>query len=50
MIKDYFDAVTPIKNILQELLDQGYRFVSFDVVSVFTKVPLQSTLYLKKLT
>ena len=44
MIKDYFDAVTPIKNILQELLDQGYRFVSFDVVSLFTKVPLQKTI------
>ena len=41
MIKDSFDAVTRIKNIPQELFDQGYRFASFDVVSFFTNVPLQ---------
>ena len=28
-IKDYLYAVTRIKDIPQELLDQGYRFVSF---------------------
>lgn len=46
-IKDFFDAFTRIKNIPQELFDQGYRCVSFDVVPLFTKVPLQkkSTLY-----
>ena len=41
MIKDSFDAVTRIKNIPQELFNQGYRFVSFDVASFFTNVPLQ---------
>ena len=40
-IKDSFDAATRIKSIPQQLLDQGYRFVSFDVVSLFTNVPLQ---------
>ena len=43
-IKDSFDAVTRIKNIPQELFDQGYIFVSFDVVSLFTNVPLQKTI------
>ena len=43
-IKDSFDAVTRIKNIPQELFDEGYRFVSFDVVSLFTNVPLQKTI------
>ena len=42
-IRDSFDAVTRIKNIPQELLDQGYRFVSFDAVSLFTNEPLQKT-------
>ena len=40
-IKDSFDGATRIKSIPQKLLDQGYRFVSFDVVSLFTNVPLQ---------
>ena len=50
-IKHFSDAVTRIKNIPQELFDQGHRFVSFDGVSLFTNVPLQrqSTSYLKKL-
>ena len=43
-IKDSFDAVTRIKNIPQELFDQGYRFVSFDVVSLFTNEPLQKSI------
>ena len=37
-IKDFFDAVTYIKSIPQELFDQGYRFVSSDIVSFFTNV------------
>ena len=44
IIKDSFDAVTRTKNILGELFDQGYGFVSFDVVSVFTNVPLQKAI------
>ena len=43
-LKYSFDAATQIKNIPQELFDQGYRFVSFDVVSLFTNVPLQKTI------
>ena len=38
--KDSFDAVTRIKNVPQELFDQGYRFASLDAVFLFTKVPL----------
>ena len=40
-IKDSFDAVTRLKNITQELFDQCYRFLSFDVVSLFTSESLQ---------
>ena len=43
-IKDSFDAVTRLKNIPQELFDQCYRFISFDVVSLFTSVSLQKTI------
>ena len=43
-IKNSFDTVTRIKNIPQELLDQGYRSVLFDVVSLFTNLPLQKTI------
>ena len=38
------NAVTRVKNIPQELFDQGYRFVSFDVVSLFTNELLQKTI------
>lgn len=40
-LKDTFDAVSAIKAIPQDLFDQGYRFVSFDVESLFTNVPLK---------
>ena len=40
-IKDSLDAVTPIKNIPEELFDQGYRFVSLDVVYLFTNMLLR---------
>ena len=43
-IKDSFDAVARLKNITQELFDQCYRFISFDVVSLFTSVSLQKTI------
>ena len=42
-LKDSFDAVTRIQNIPEELFRNGYRFVSFDVKSLFTNVPLQKT-------
>ena len=43
-IIDSFHDVPQIKNILQELFDQGYRFASFDAVSVFTNAALQKTI------
>ena len=43
-IKDSFDAVNWIKNIPKELFDEGYRFVSFDVESLFTNAPLQKSI------
>ena len=44
--KDTFDAVSAIKAIPQNLFDQGYRFVSFHVESLFTNVPLKRTINL----
>ena len=43
-IKDSFEAATRINNIPLELFDQGYIFVSFDVVSLFANVPLQKAI------
>ena len=42
-VKDSFEAVNRIHNIPPELFDQGYRYVSFDVTSLFTNVPLNKT-------
>ena len=38
-LKDSFDATKRIQNIPDELFEKGYRFVSFDVKSLFTNVP-----------
>ena len=38
-LPDSFNTVTQINNIPKQLF-QGYQFVSFDVVSLFTNVPL----------
>ena len=43
-LKDTFDAVSAIKTNPQDLFDQGYCFVSFDVESLFTNVPLKRTI------
>ena len=43
-LNDTFDAVSAIKAIPPGLFDEGYRFVSFDVVSLFTNVPLKRTI------
>ena len=43
-VKDSFDAANEIQAIPSELVDEGYRFVSFDVTSLFTNVPLNRTI------
>ena len=42
-IKDSFDMANAIKSIPKTLIDEGYVFVSFDVTSLFTNVPLKKT-------
>ena len=42
--KDSFDAVECLKHIPQHLFDEGFRFVSFDVKSLFTNIPLNKTI------
>ena len=43
-LRDSFDAADAIKSISLELFSQGYKFVSFDVESLFTNVPLRRTI------
>ena len=43
-LKDTFDAANRIKSIPPDLFIQGDKFVSLDVESLFTNVPLQRTL------
>lgn len=43
-LTDSFQAVSAIRAIPQNLFDEGYRFVSFDVESLFTNVPLKRTI------
>ena len=46
MVKDSFDASKKIKSIPQDILDERYRFASFDVGSLFRNAPLQQTIKL----
>ena len=43
-LRDSFHALSEIKTIPQSLFDKDYRFVSFDIVSLFTNVPLKRTI------
>ena len=43
-LKDSFDAVKRIRSIPHELFDEDYQFVSFDVQSLFTNVPIKKTI------
>ena len=40
IVKDSFDATNKIQEILKELFDSGYKFVSFDVISLCAHIPL----------
>ena len=44
VVKDSFIAANMIREIPKELFDQGYRFFSFDVESLFTLVSLSKTI------
>ena len=43
-LKDSFDGTRRIQNIPDERFEKGYRFVSFEVKSLFTNVPLAKTI------
>ena len=43
MSKSKFTAANMIREIPKELFDHGYRFVSLDVESLLTSVPLSKT-------
>ena len=45
-LKYSFDTVKKIRSILHELFDYDYQFVSFDVQSLFTDVPVKTTIYI----
>ena len=42
-VQESFDAVNKIQNIPDNLFTDGYSFLSFDVKSLFTNIPLQKT-------
>ena len=44
VVKGSFTAAKKIREIPKELFDHGYRFVSFDVESLFTSVSLSKTI------
>ena len=43
-VKGSFEAANKIQAIPSELFDEGYRFVSCDVTSLFTNVPFNRTI------
>ena len=44
MVRDSFSAANKITETPKELFDEGYRFVSFGVESLFTSVSLKKTI------
>ena len=42
-LKDSFDAANRIKGIPQKLFENGYEYISCDVESLFTNVPIKRT-------
>ena len=43
-LKDLFNAFNEIKNIPPYFFGDGYNYVSFDVESLFTNVPIKRTI------
>ena len=43
LLKDSFDAANKIKSVPSETFEDGYQFVTFDIESLFTNVPLNKT-------
>ena len=43
-VKDSFDDANKVQEIPKELFDSGYKFVSFDITSLFTNEPLAKTI------
>ena len=43
-VKDSFEAVNRIRSIPPELFDEGYHYISFDITSLFTNIPLNRTI------
>ena len=43
-LKDSLDAANKIKSVSSEMIEEGYQFVSFDVESLFTNVPLNKSI------
>ena len=44
VVQDSFYAAKKIREIPKELFEDGYRFVSFDLESLFTSIPLSRTI------
>ena len=42
-VKDFFEVAKRIQAIPPKIFSQGYKFISFDVTSLFTSVPLKKT-------
>ena len=42
-VKDSFEADKLVQAISLKLFNQGYKFISFEVTSLFTNVPLKRT-------
>ena len=45
-VKASFDAANKTQEIPKQLFDSGKKFVSFDVIPLFTNAPLVKTIYI----
>ena len=43
-VNDSFDDANKVQEIPKKLFDSGYKFVSFDIKSLFTNEPLAKTI------